>query len=63
MIITTEKIPNKEIIEILGVVRGSTFRARNICHYIFAGLKNLLAVKLKSILSFKHNQESKHCKE
>ena len=43
MIVTsTEKIPNKETIEILGIARGSTVRARNIGRDIFAGLKNIV---------------------
>ena len=41
MIITsTEQIPNKEIGEILGLVRGGTVRARHIGRDIFAGFKN-----------------------
>lgn len=39
---TTESVPNKEISEILGVVRGSTVRTRNIGRDIFAGLKNIV---------------------
>ncbi|MBW6458249.1 MAG: YbjQ family protein [FCB group bacterium] len=39
---TTEKIPNKEITEILGIVRGSTVRARNLGRDIFAGLKSVV---------------------
>ncbi len=43
MIITTiETIPNKEIIETLGIARGSTVRARNVGRDIFAGLKNIV---------------------
>jgi len=42
IISTTERIPNKEIIEILGIARGSTVRARNIGRDIFAGLKNIV---------------------
>lgn len=43
MIITTgEKIPNKEVVEILGLVRGSTVRARNVGRDIFAGIKNIV---------------------
>jgi len=43
MIVTnTERIPNKEIVEILGIARGSTVRARNIGRDIFAGLKNIV---------------------
>ena len=39
---TTDFIPNKEIIEILGVARGSTVRARNLGSDFMAGLKNLV---------------------
>lgn len=39
---TTDTIPNKEIIEILGIARGSTVRARNIGRDFFAGLKNIV---------------------
>lgn len=39
---TTDTIPGKQIIEIIGVARGSTVRARNIGRDIFAGLKNIV---------------------
>lgn len=43
MIITsTETIPNREIEQILGIVRGSTVRARNIGNDIMAGLKSIV---------------------
>tara|TARA_X000001036_G_scaffold414643_1_gene430073 strand:- start:253 stop:567 length:315 start_codon:yes stop_codon:yes gene_type:complete len=42
IITTTDKIPSKEITEILGIARGSTVRARNIGRDIFAGLKNIV---------------------
>ncbi|MEX1192198.1 MAG: YbjQ family protein [Brumimicrobium sp.] len=42
IISTTEHIPKKEIEEVLGIVRGSTVRARNFGRDIFAGLKNLV---------------------
>lgn len=35
-------IPNKEIIESLGIARGSTVRARNVGRDILAGFKNLI---------------------
>ena len=41
IITTTDSIPNKEVVEILGIARGSTVRARNIGRDIFAGLKNI----------------------
>ena len=42
IIVTTEQIPNKTIVETLGIARGSTVRARNIGKDIFAGLKNII---------------------
>ncbi len=42
IIVTTEQIPNKTIVETLGISRGSTVRARNIGKDIFAGLKNII---------------------
>ena len=43
MIVSTlETVPNRQIIESLGIARGSTVRARNFGRDIFAGLKNLV---------------------
>ena len=39
---TTDFIPGREVAEVLGIVRGSTVRARNIGRDIFAGLKNIV---------------------
>ena len=44
---TTEKIPNREIIEILGIARGSTVRARSIGKDIFAALKNVVGGEIE----------------
>ncbi len=44
---TTDKIPNKEITEILGIARGSTVRARNIGRDIIAGLKNVVGGEIE----------------
>ena len=41
-IVSTETLPGHEIVEVLGIVRGSTVRARNIGRDIFAGLKNIV---------------------
>jgi uncharacterized protein YbjQ (UPF0145 family) len=38
---TTDSVPNREIVEILGIARGSTVRARNVGKDFFAGLKSL----------------------
>lgn len=44
---TTETIPNKEVIENLGIARGSTVRARNIGRDLFAGLKNIVGGEIQ----------------
>ena len=44
---TTDFIPGKEIIEILGIARGSTVRARKIGSDIFAGLKNIVGGEIE----------------
>ena len=44
---TTDKIPSKEVIEILGVARGSTVRARNVGRDLFAGLKSLVGGEIE----------------
>ena len=42
IVVQTETIAGREIIETIRLVRGSTVRARNIGRDIFAGLKNLV---------------------
>lgn len=42
IISTTETVPNREIVEVVGVCRGSTVRARNVARDFFAGLKNIV---------------------
>lgn len=42
IIVTTETIEGKAIHQTLGIVRGSTVRARNIGRDIFASLKNIV---------------------
>ncbi len=49
IIVTTgNEIPGKKIVEVLGVVRGSTVRARNIGRDIGAGFKNLIGGEIKT---------------
>ncbi len=49
MIVTTgDDIPRKKIVEVLGIVRGSTVRARNIGRDIGAGFKNLIGGEIKT---------------
>lgn len=42
LIVTTDFIPGREIVEVIDVARGSTVRSRNIGRDIFAGLKNII---------------------
>ncbi len=48
LITTGNEVPGKQVSEILGVVRGSTVRARNIGRDIGAGLKNLVGGEIKT---------------
>ena len=50
---TTEKVPNKEIVEIIGIARGSTVRARNIGRDFFAGLKNIVGGEIDEYTKLK----------
>ena len=42
IITTTESIPNREIVQIIDIARGSTVRARNIGNDIMASFKNIV---------------------
>lgn len=44
---TTERLPNTEVEEVLGVVRGSTIRAKHIGKDILAGLRSLVGGEIK----------------
>ena len=48
IISTTDRIPNKTIVEVLGVVKGNTIRARWLGRDIAAGLKMLVGGEIKS---------------
>jgi uncharacterized protein YbjQ (UPF0145 family) len=45
---TTGEVPGKDVKEILGVVKGSTVRARNVGRDIGAGLKHLIGGEIKT---------------
>ncbi len=47
IISTSDRIPNKEITEIIGIARGSTVRSRHIGRDIFAGLKNIVGGEIE----------------
>ena len=46
--VTTEAIPGHEIVEVLGIARGNTVRARNVGRDITQGLRNLAGGELKA---------------
>ena len=47
IVVTTEHIEGKRITETLGLVRGSTIRARHMGHDIIAGLRNIVGGEVK----------------
>lgn len=58
---TTETIAGHEIIEVLGVVRGSTVRARNVGRDIFAGLKNLVGGEIEEYTQLAADSREEAC--
>jgi uncharacterized protein YbjQ (UPF0145 family) len=45
---TTDTLPNKKVSQVLGIVKGSTIRARHVGRDIAAGFKNLIGGEIKS---------------
>ena len=42
ILVTTDTIPGREIVKVLGLVRGNTIRARHMGKDIMAGFKNIV---------------------
>ena len=42
IIATTDDLPGREIVEVLGLVRGNTIRARSVGRDVLAGMRNLV---------------------
>jgi uncharacterized protein YbjQ (UPF0145 family) len=59
IIVTTgNEVPGKKIVKILGVVRGSTVRARNIGRDIGAGFKNIIGGEVRTYTEMtKHSRD------
>ena len=56
IIVTTgEEIPGKKIVEVLGIVKGSTVRSRNLARDIGAGFKNLVGGEIKTYTEMANN--------
>jgi len=47
IVVTTEQIEGKRIAETLGLVRGSTIRARHVGRDVMAGLRNIVGGEVK----------------
>ena len=48
IVITTNEVPGAKIVQILGVVKGNTVRARNIGRDIGAGFKSMIGGEVKT---------------
>ena len=48
IVTTANEVPGKKVVKILGIVRGSTVRARNIGRDIGASLKNIVGGEIKT---------------
>lgn len=55
IVTTTESVPGRNIKQILGVVKGSTVRARNIGRDIGAGLKSIVGGEIKTYTEMANN--------
>ena len=42
ILVTTDTVPGKEIVKVMGLVRGNTIRARHMGKDIMAGFKNIV---------------------
>lgn len=47
ILVTTEHIEGKRVTETLGLVKGSTIRARHLGHDVMAGLRNVVGGEVK----------------
>lgn len=47
LVVTTETVPGKDIVEALGIVRGSVVRAKHVGSDIVASLRNLVGGEVK----------------
>ena len=49
IVVNTETIPGHRVVEALGVVRGSTIRAKHIGKDIMASLRNIVGGEVKGV--------------
>jgi len=51
LLVTTDSIPGREVVEVLGMVRGSTVRAKHLGTDIVASLRNLVGGEVREYAS------------
>ncbi len=51
LVVTSEAVPGREIVQALGLVRGSTVRAKHLGTDIVAGLRNLVGGEVREYAS------------
>jgi uncharacterized protein YbjQ (UPF0145 family) len=51
IVTTTSEVPGMKVVEILGIAKGSTVRARNVGRDFGASLKNLIGGEIKTYTS------------
>jgi len=47
IVVTTDFVPGKKVVEAVGLVRGNTIRARHVGKDILAGLKNIVGGEIE----------------
>jgi len=57
IVTTTEEIPSRKIVQILGVARGNTVRARNIGRDIGASFKNFVGGEIKTYTEMENHSK------
>ena len=55
IVTTTENIPGAKVSKILGIVKGSTVRSRNIARDIGAGFKSIIGGEVKTYTAMTNN--------
>lgn len=51
LVVTTDGVPGREVVEALGLVRGASVRSKHVGVDIMAGLRNVVGGELKSYSS------------
>jgi uncharacterized protein YbjQ (UPF0145 family) len=55
IVTTTNEVPGKKVVKILGIVKGSTVRARNVGRDIGASFKSIIGGEIKTYTEMTNN--------